>query len=148
MKRRGISPVVATILLIAIAVAAVAITYVWYVSFQSRMQEETERRAAEEAARQKGSIKIEKVQLDKSKKLQVWVRNTGAIKVHLDELFVTLPDGTVETKDLGNEELDPGELSSKIEYTISGTVSAGQAVTIKVVTQEGASAEASTIMPP
>ena len=145
MKRKGISPVIATILLIAIAVAAVAIVYIWYLSFQSRIQEETERAAAEHEARQKGSIKIEKVELT-SNRVRIWVRNTGSINVVVDYIFVTHPTGSVYSAST-TRTISPGAMFGPFSVSI-GTISPGQAVTIKVTTRQGASAEASATLPP
>ncbi len=45
MNRKGVSPVVATILLVAIAVASVSSYWVWFRSFQSQIQEEVEQQS-------------------------------------------------------------------------------------------------------
>ncbi len=145
MKRRGISPVVATILLIAIAVAAVAITYVWYMSFQSRMQEETEKRAAEEAVRQKGAIKIEKLSTDPEGSLFIAIRNVGTVKLTDITVYADLK-GTIATKTVNG--LDPGKGTTISWPSAFTAVNAGDVITVKVVSAEGASAEAAVTVPP
>lgn len=45
MNKRGVSPVVATMLLVAVAVASVSSYWVWFRSFQTQIQEEVEQQS-------------------------------------------------------------------------------------------------------
>jgi len=110
----------------------------------SVMTETTSRKASEQ--RPKGALRIEKIELTSSM-LSVYVRNTGAVDVTIDSMFVTLPSGRVISW-AGSIRLPPGQLSRPISVTITPPLKPGQSVTVKVTTREGAVAEASATVPP
>jgi len=158
--KRGVNPVIATILIISIAVAATAAVYIWHTSFQSRLQEETESTYQEHSEHKAISIKIEKIgfytrQSDGALQLWIWVRNTGTQKVTLDTIYLTNPDGSVGYRQgipAYLATLNPGELSTNLIITFAKYGNPpppppGTPVTVKVATKEGAEAVASVIVP-
>jgi flagellin-like protein len=88
-NKRGISPIIATLLLIAIAVAAAVVTYSWVMSMISV-----------QSAQSQTSIKIDFVQFATNSTTQVFVtvRNSGAIPATIDKIYITyLNKGYVDT---------------------------------------------------
>jgi flagellin-like protein len=83
MNKRGISPIIATLLLIAIAVAAAVVTYSWVMSM-----------LATEAAQSETSIKIDFVQFVSSTEVDVTVRNAGTIPATISTIYITATAST------------------------------------------------------
>jgi flagellin-like protein len=147
-KKRGISPIIATLLLIAIAVAAAVVTYSWVMSM-----------TATESSQSQTSIKIDFVQFDSSDntKVYVTVRNSGAIPATIDKIFITYLGYTgygtsVDTLSYGSAAAGKFSDSSatvsvagttKFTCQLSGTVSGftafttGQPYKIEVITNTG-----------
>jgi len=158
---RGISATIAIILIIAVAVASVAVTYIWYSSLQSRVQESTERHQAEVRTQQHASIRIEKITsawLDEETiRLYIWVRNTGNVDVTIDVIYATIYVGELAVRTSFPPylvHLSPGQLSHSLWVTIPypSQVSPQSAppentvITVKVCTKEGAEAVSSIIV--
>lgn len=74
---KGISPILATLLLIVIAVAAIVVTYAWIMTYMSS------------AGHQAGvMIKIENVYFHDSKNVTITVRNTGSSDTSLASIYM------------------------------------------------------------
>ncbi len=76
-SRKGISPILATLLLIVIAVAAIVVTYAWIMIYM---------RSAGQAAGV--MIKIENVYFHDNKNVTVTVRNTGTSDTNLISIYM------------------------------------------------------------
>ncbi len=81
INRRGVSPVIATLLLVAIAVAASVVTYTWAMSM-----------VANQSAQSQTGIKIDQVLFGKNgvsaNGISVALRNTGSIAATIQSIYV------------------------------------------------------------
>ena len=76
-SRRGISPILATLLLIVIAVAAIVVTYAWIMTYMSS------------AGHQAGvQLTIEAVNWPDNSTIKLYVRNTGTSDATIDAVYV------------------------------------------------------------
>jgi flagellin-like protein len=132
MKRAGVSPVIATLLLIVIAVAAAVLAYIWIIGYQGTLTQQASTAQLQER------IKIEAVQYSGGS-LTVYVRNIGDVKVNVTALYVYDPSGTIlQAKTNANIiNLTPGSIGSD---SISVTLTSGTTYTVKAVTSRGTEA--------
>ncbi|QOJ78904.1 flagellar biosynthesis protein FlaG [Infirmifilum lucidum] len=135
MKRRAISPVIATLLLIVIAVAAAVLAYIWIIGYQGTLTQQASAQQLQE------KIKIEAVSYSAdTNTLSVYVRNIGDISVTIASAYVLNPSGTaIATTDFtSNNELQPGQL---LGFSITGvSLQPGYTYVAKVVTKSGTEA--------
>jgi len=78
-KRKGISPLIATLLLIAIAVAASVLTYSWVMSMISS-----------QSAQAQTQIRIDSVVWNSTTSYTPDVRNTGSVDAQLESISIRL----------------------------------------------------------
>ena len=87
MNRRAVSPVIATLLLIAIAVAVSVVTYSWTMSLAQNNSQQAQT-----------SIKIDIVQWDNTEHtVTATVRNTGSVAATIEEMFVYKGDAFINS---------------------------------------------------
>ena len=130
MKLRGISPVVATALLVLIAVATAALLYLWVSGTVANQPTE------EPAMHEK--IKIDAVGYDGTQ-VTVYVRNVGSVKATLDAVYVIDGvNGTIVASSTGlNQAIDPGASTST---SVNTALETGRPYIIKAVTKDGVEA--------
>ncbi|WP_148682133.1 archaellin/type IV pilin N-terminal domain-containing protein [Thermofilum adornatum] len=135
MKRTGVSPVIATLLLIVIAVAAAVLAYIWIIGYQGTLTQQASTAQLQER------IKIEAVQYDSgTNTLTVYVRNIGDVNVVIDALYLYDKTGTAIGQSTGvGLTLNPGEVKSGT-VSLTGGLTSGQTYTVKAVTQKGTEA--------
>jgi len=135
MKRTGVSPVIATLLLIVIAVAAAVLAYIWIIGYQGTLTQQASTAQLQER------IKIEAVELSGTN-LKVYVRNVGDIKVNVTAAYLFDSSGTIIAKNITVTSLiiPPGGINYIVIPTSSGTLTSGTTYTIKVATQKGTEA--------
>jgi len=130
---RGISPVVATALLVVIAIATAALLYLWVSGIVS--SQPTQEPVLYER------IKIESVGYDNNESaVEVYVRNVGTVTTELDAIYVIdAVNGTIISLDTNiSATLKPGEL---VNETINNTtLGVGRPYIIKAVTKSGVEA--------
>jgi len=89
MNRKAVSPVVATMLLVAVAVSSVSAYWVWVRSFQTQIQEEVEQRAGVSS-----SLKLEVLSInDDGNKYYVTLKNassSGSINLNNSDFWTIL----------------------------------------------------------
>lgn len=97
MSSKGITPVIATVLLILVSIAATGAAFTFLIDIQEQTQENYENKFDDQELETKSSIGIE-FMYNKSHNLYLSVRNTGSItipvkenKEHLWDLYI---DGT------------------------------------------------------
>jgi flagellin-like protein len=130
-SKKAVSPIIAVLLLIAIAVAAAVITYIWVMGFIGMAT--TQRVTAQ------GQIQIEAVSFGSSSST-LHVRNVGATTVTTDAIYVT--DNTAGVT-LATD-TDPADVSAEITvgemeeitYNAAG-FTRGHSYTFKVVCTDG-----------
>lgn len=136
--RKGVSPVIATLLLIVIAVAAAVVTYSWVMGFIGT----TTTTPAQTQAR----IVVDAVSYDSGgPSLTVYVRNVGTTSVNVDAVYVYSADGTLvdaDTSPSGGSNIEAGSVAT-VTASLSAALSSGTYY-VKVTTQEGASAVSET----
>ncbi|MEM3457697.1 archaellin/type IV pilin N-terminal domain-containing protein [Thermofilum sp.] len=129
--RTGVSPVIATLLLIVIAVAAAVLAYIWIIGYQGTLTQQASTAQLQER------IKIEAVQYTGGT-LTVYVRNIGDVNVVIDALYVIDKTGTIIGSSSGvGLTLTPGQVDSG---TVSATLNSGETYTVKAVTEKGTEA--------
>jgi flagellin-like protein len=137
MKRAGVSPVIATLLLIVIAVAAAVLAYIWIIGYQGTLTQQASTAQLQER------IKIEAVEYTGTS-LKVYVRNIGDVKVNISAVYVYDPSGTVLAKSIltpSQYSIDPGKVTdTTTSPTVSVTLTSGTTYTVKVVTVKGTEA--------
>jgi len=130
-SKKGISPILATLLLIVIAVAAVIVTYAWVMTF-----------TASTTSQAGAMLTVENVRFynDGSDKIEIVVRNSGTSDAKVAEVY----RGT-SSSDLQQITVTYSPLSqmvsegSSIKITFSYNWDSGTRYYFKVVTEEGLS---------
>jgi flagellin-like protein len=127
--RRGVSPVIATLLLIVIAVAAAVLVYMWAVGYATQMKPTT----PETGER----LKIEAGVLDSSSgQATLYVRNVGGSPATVKTAYLlTTSQDVIERKDI-NVDIDVGSVS-QVSTTFSTTLTKGQTYIVRIVTSLG-----------
>jgi len=146
-NKRGVSPVIAVLLLIVIAVAAAVLTYLWVLGYIGTVQSTGGTEQLQER------IKIEGVQVDTTNNDidALYVRNIGDIAVNVTDIYLSDASGVVAYTHLTGTTgvISPGTVTTlddaALGGTKTGTVSAytlteGVTYIIKVVTEDGTEA--------
>ncbi len=145
--RKAVSPVIAVLLLILIAIAAAMILYVWVSGMVASRPTGTQQ--VQEAI----SIDAVTYTVSKSSGSQVeianitaYVRNVGTVVADVRSIYayVTFPNGTERLLDanLNIEKgiLEPGQVKAFNITDIGKNVTVGSIITVKAVTKSGISA--------
>lgn len=134
MNKRGVSPVIAVLLLVVIAVAAAVLTYIWILSYTGSLQQQSGTEQLQER------IKIDGVQVNDSN-LKIYVRNIGDVKVKITSAYLLKNDNVLKSNTGLNVEIDPGHVNYSITIDISGvSLNDGETYVVKVVTLKGTEA--------
>jgi len=123
----GVSPVIATLLLILIAVAAAVLVYLWvtgYVGTATRAQPEMEER-----------IKVEAVSVSDTT-VKCYVRNVGGVTATVAHAYIETRGVVITSSGEISSSIPPG---SSTTIPISGSLSSG-IYTVRVVTKTGVEA--------
>jgi len=130
--RKGISPIVATVLLILIAIATGIVLYAFAAGWVgTRFSEATGPQAI---------LVVEKAFFNTtdSKYFTLYVRNDGSGPAKIVRAYITSPDGTTEKVDLDNTiTINPGE-TKEVDITLKLNIERGKVYTIKLVATDGA----------
>jgi flagellin-like protein len=142
-KRKGVSPVIATLLLIVIAVAAAVLTYIWVTGYIGRTT------TAAEAPQLQERIKINAVQAAAGTGVTVTISamNIGDVKVTIKAAYILTEGGTQVcfNTNVGTSS-DPGQIN---DIQVSGcSLSAGTTYVAKIVTVKGTEATFTFTLPP
>jgi len=87
LNKRGVSPVVAVLLLIVITVAAAVLVYIWLIGFMQSQTATTGSTALGER------IKFESATIDTNGKFDAYVRNVGDSGVYIYTAYLLKADG-------------------------------------------------------
>jgi len=149
--KRAISPIVATILLILISIAAGVILWLWMSGFIAQTP------TAQPALAER--IRIEAVQVDKnSNQIKIYVRNLGNSNVTISSVYTLDVGGAViEYFESGSEylkiNLDPIPPNRVATVTVTVSVNSlplyksGYSYMVKVVTSNGVEAQYAFVWP-
>lgn len=130
VSKRAVSPVIATLLMIAIAVAASIIVYVWSIGLLGGLMggggSQVKEQVIMEAYRWPDAA---------SASLFVTLRNVGSSQIQVDAVYL---GGIKAGTNPWTTALNPGQSSLEGTVTVSGlTPTAGVAYTLKIVTKTG-----------
>lgn len=131
MNRRGISPVIAVLLLVIIAVAAAILTYLWVLGYMGTVQQQGGTEALQER------IKVEGVDLSGTRLIGVYVRNVGDVDAVLSSIYLVHPTGDTDQLYSGRLVIDPGTVR---RVGVSAYLSPGTTYVVKAVTASGTEA--------
>ena len=116
-SKRAISPILASLLLIVIVVAAGIVAYVWIQGY-----------AGSQTSTASSFFVIENVHWDRAGNIDITVRNTGSVGVTIDKVYVDgLGHSVEETVSVGDSEI----------VTIAYAWDIGESYTVKVVDKSG-----------
>ncbi|MEM2902602.1 MAG: type IV pilin N-terminal domain-containing protein [Candidatus Bathyarchaeia archaeon] len=124
LNRKGVSPVIAVLLMIAIAVAASILVYVWSMGLIGTLQTGGGQQLREQ-------VILEEYSWDSSG-LNLYLRNVGASDVIVDTVYVAGKKYEIDAKTLKVH----GPVET-VEAKPTGTFTDGVAYTVKVVTKTG-----------
>ena len=139
--KKGVSPVIATAILVLIAVVAGVLLWLWVSGFISAST------AQQPALYER--IKIEGVNVTTTTarvNVTAYVRNVGAAAVIIDAIYVLNASGVVVAQDTTvNVPISPGQVE---EVSISvTTLTSGLSYAVKVVTKNGVEASYTFVAP-
>ena len=135
MKLRGISPVVATALLVLIAVSTAALLYLWVSGTVANQPTE------EPAMHEK--IKIDAVGYNSTSNLTtIYVRNVGAVTANITAAYVidSVTGNMVGSNTTLDVELPPGNVTTVTVNVTGSPLEVGKPYIVKVVTKDGVEA--------
>jgi len=133
MRRKGVSPVIATLLLIVVAVAAAVLTYIWVTGYIGRTT------SAAEASQLQERIKINAVEYS-SGTVTISVANIGDVQVTITAAYVLTEGGTQTCGGplTSGTTIDPGAIED-VEVS-ECSLTSGTTYVAKVVTKKGTEA--------
>ena len=127
MNRKAVSPVIATLLMIAIAVAAAILVYVWSMGLIGGLQTGGGQQVREQ-------IEMDEYVWTSGTSVTLYLRNVGNAKIDVAAVYVEGHPGTPS----GTTSLDPLASGTVTCGSITGfTPVSGVAYTLKVVTKTG-----------
>jgi flagellin-like protein len=140
MNKKGVSPIIATLLLIVIAVAAAVVTYAFVTGFIG---------TSSGSATQTGAMSVDSVAADVSAdQILVYVRNSGSKALDLTTPSVYI-DGVAEAAAniAGGAALPVGSVIT-LTITPAATITAGQASQLRIVAADGTPVQVSFVPVP
>jgi flagellin-like protein len=143
-SKRAVSPVLATLLMVAVAVSMSVIIFMWSQNFLSTTSEAAHRQQQAQNIAAQSQIAIENVRFyttDGTKKIDVVVRNVGRVDVTLSNIYI---DHAVQTVSWSSSTINPEAAATG---TVTYTWSSGESYIIKVTTTVGTFAETVVIAP-
>ncbi|MEM0119725.1 MAG: archaellin/type IV pilin N-terminal domain-containing protein, partial [Thermofilaceae archaeon] len=133
MKRRGVSPVIATLLLIVIAVVAAVLAYIWVSGYMGRVTSQAEGQASQLQER----IKIDAVKVTGAR-VDINVTNIGDVDVTIASAYVLFENKTAVCSSAPNKNISRG-IAGYVSVSNCNLVT-GTTYIAKVVTSKGVEA--------
>ena len=141
LGKKGVSPVIAVLLLIVIAVAAAVLTYLWVLGYIGTVQSTGGTEQLQER------LKIEGVKVDTGSDTisEIYVRNIGDVAFNIAAVYLSDASGVIAADtSLTVDPVSPGSVqtlsSSVLTKVASQTLSEGTTYIVKVVTASGTEA--------
>jgi len=130
-SRMGISPILATLLLIVIAVAAIVVTYAWIMTYMSS------------AGHQAGvQLTLDTVSWPTNKTIVLYVRNVGTTDAVIDAVYMgTSSANLAPAEHDAKNKVVPAGGDDVLEIKINSTWTSGTTYYFKVVPKTGAPLE-------
>jgi len=137
MKRRGVSPVIATLLLIVIAVVAAVLAYIWVSGYMGRVTSQAEAGAPQLQER----IKIDAVSVAAANnQATIYVTNIGDTAVTISGAYILKEDRTALCSSTPNTNINPGA-TDNVQISDCSFGATTQTYIARVVTSKGVQAE-------
>jgi len=143
LARKGVSPVIATIILVLIAVAAGVLLWLWVSGYSSALPSQNP------ALYERIKIDAVNVSSGTTTQMSIFVRNIGNTDVVISSIYILRPDGTmIESPSISTTTIEPGTVQ-KITVTLSQSqqYKSGYAYVVKVVTTNGVEATYTFVWP-
>jgi flagellin-like protein len=128
---KGISPVVATVLLLLMAVASVGGAWVWYQRQSSIIGGETEEKLSEQIDQQKGSAVSLAGIYTSGSNVALIINNAGSSAVNITGYRIETGGSTVVNTSLSKE---VGSKATSTHVTVDATCTTGNTVKIQLFT--------------
>ena len=125
VSKKAVSPVIATLLMIAVAVAASVIVYVWSAGLLGTLM-------GGGGAQVKEQLIVEAYDWVNTATLKLYLRNVGSSDIEVAAIYI---GGTAATS--GATGLLSVKQSTSFTPTVPGGITAGTAYVVKVVTKTG-----------
>ena len=131
-ERRGVSPVIAVLLLIAIAVAAGILVYVWVSGLVGTLTSTGGAQTTEQ-------LELEAYDWTTTSTLTLYVRNVGGSKIIIDEIYVQEVGGSIINHITGTSiEVSVGSTETITITNFSTNPTTGATYVVKIITKTGA----------
>lgn len=126
-SRKGISPILATLLLIVIAVAAIIITYAWVITFTSTTTEQVT------------ILSVENIRFYDTNKTDIVIRNSGTSNAKIVTVYMGPSSTNLQNKTVSPTLPQNLATDSAVTLTIThtGSWTVGTRYYFKVVTEAG-----------
>ncbi|MEM1568398.1 MAG: archaellin/type IV pilin N-terminal domain-containing protein [Thermofilaceae archaeon] len=134
MKRRGVSPVIATLLLIVIAVVAAVLAYIWVSGYMGRVTSQAEAQAPQLQER----IKIDAASVS-GNTVTIYVTNIGDVNVTIASAYVLYENKTAVCSSTNLAQNIPKGKAGSVTVSNCNLVT-GTTYIAKVVTSKGVEA--------
>ncbi len=152
-KERAVAPVLATLLMVAVAVAMSVIIFMWSQSFLAQTSESTGSQQGSQNQAAQSSISIEAVLFNADDTATILIRNVGGISTSLGSITVSAlsnNDGFnsnfIKLTGFTEPNLGKGEGTAETTDELTGLAS-GDVITVKVTTTAGTFAQATYTVP-
>ncbi|AKG38588.1 hypothetical protein MA03_03825 [Infirmifilum uzonense] len=139
MKRRAISPVIATLLLIVIAVAAAVLTYIWLTGYMGTI---TPHQAPTQLQER---VKIDAVKVNTTG-VYIYVANVGDVDTSIVGAYVLTLNYTVVCGGSNNYALPKGS-TTQVPVQGTCTLTSGKTYIAKVTAKQGSEATYTFVAP-
>jgi flagellin-like protein len=154
IARRAVSPVLATLMMVAVAVALSVIIFTWSQGFLSQTGEAASGQQAQQNIAAQSGILIESATIPSdSNQATLYVRNVGTVTVTIDSYSYTLRRGETTysySGSLDSEVSIPPRSSSSVTVSLAsahGSFASGDVFTVKLITTAGTFAQATFMVP-
>jgi flagellin-like protein len=135
LLKKGVSPIIATVILVIIAVAAGVMLWLWVSGFVSTTP------AQQQALNER--IKIDAVQISDTTTVTIYVRNMGNSDVKIGAAYILDTTGIIKATNTSTDKLpkiSPGSVNDVDVDVSNADLQAGYAYVAKVVTINGVEA--------
>ncbi|MGC8988026.1 archaellin/type IV pilin N-terminal domain-containing protein [Infirmifilum sp.] len=139
MKRRAISPVIATLLLIVIAVAAAVLTYIWLTGYMGTITPHQTPTQLQER------VKIDAVQVDNTG-VYIYVANIGDVDTSIVGAYVLTLNYTAVCGGSISKPLPKGS-TAQVQVPGTCTLTSGKTYIAKVTAKQGSEATYTFVAP-
>ena len=139
MKNKGAAAIIATVLLLMMAVAAAGVSYTWVMNMQKSIQKDVEKKYGNDAAKTNSQLSIESVWKNGANNIEFTLRNTGSYGFNDITPFTFYIDGVRRASPGWSGMLSPGNLTTVTTTESFPTYPAAPSKTIKVASDTGVS---------